>query len=655
MGKQNRRKITGSSLPGPVIIFRGILIFIFVMFLQILQGQTVQVQVDASLGRTAISPYIYGKNNDISDNPGSPTTSAQWELMREAGLRFTRENGGNNASKYNWKAKLSSHPDWYNNVYAHDWDYAAGTLTDSLPGVQGMWAFQLIGKAASNTSNNFNDYAYNGSASWSGTCQNLAGGGTPNGAGGCAATINGNPSLYLENWTSDSSVAILSHWFGSNGLGYPQKTISYWSMDNEPDLWSSTHDDIITTQPTAEAFMQLYFTLAKKARALYPAIKLTGPVPANEWQWYSWNNSKITDSTGASYVWLEYFIKRISEEQKASGIRLLDVIDIHSYPGETADSDLVMLHRIYFDSTYNYPGANGVKTTSPSGWDNSITHEYIFGRCNQWLNQYLGPNHGVTCGISEFGAQNNNANITAISYASMLGTFADNQVGFFSPWYWYPGMWETLHLFSRYSKAIRIQSVSGNENDVSAYSSVNNPGDSVTILLVNRNLSALHNTTVNLAHFNLPNGTCPTLQLSNLPSTETFLSNTNNALLAGTATITNNSFNITLPSLSTTAIILKGTIIAGITPLPEQQLQARLYPNPVSGRNVSLDITGMGNSILKIELCYILGEILFSKIYSDQDGQTLEIPCANLLPGIYTIRISSSTGENWSSRLVKVS
>ena len=128
-------------------LIRNIFVITILLFWQSSIAQTITINVDVNEGRKSISPYIYGKNNDISDDPGTPTTDAQWELMRDAGLRFTRENGGNNASKYNWRLKISSHPDWYNNVYAHDWDYAAKTLADNMPETQGMWAFQLIGKA----------------------------------------------------------------------------------------------------------------------------------------------------------------------------------------------------------------------------------------------------------------------------------------------------------------------------------------------------------------------------------------------------------------------------------------------------------------------------------------------------------------------------
>ena len=627
--------------------------FIAVFIFQFAFAQTVIVNVDASVGLRPISPYIYGKNNNISDDPGSPTSAANWELMRDAGLRFSRENGGNNDSKYNWRLKLSSHPDWYNNIYLHDWDYAAKTLGDSLPETQGMWGFQLIGKVASNTSNNFNDVAYNGSAWWTGVTQNLAGGGVPNVGGGSIATTNGNSNLYLKTWTADSTVGILDNWFGNNGLGYDANKIQYWSMDNEPDIWSGTHDDIILTQPTAEEFMQLYFAVAKKARAKFPNIKLTGPVPASEWQWYAWNNAKIIAQNGLSYTWLEFFIKRISEEETASGIRLLDVIDIHSYPNESNDSDIVQLHRIYFDTTYNYPGANGVKTTASSGWDNSITKEYVFERCNRWLNQYMGMNHGVTLGVSEYGFTNNDANVTSVSYASMLGTFADNKVRFFSPWYWYPGMWETLHLFSRYAKTTRVQSVSSEELNVSGYSSLNATKDSMTVILVNRALTASKTVNLNISNFTIPNGNYTTQQLKLLPSSETFVSHSNNALLMGSATISSNSLSISLPALSTTAIILKGAAIATGVEEESNVLHAKLYPNPVSNENVFIDLSEGKTTDIKMEIYNSLGQPVYSKLYTKINHFVIEIPSAGFIQGLYTINLISSGGKKWTSRFVK--
>ena len=69
----------------------------------------------------AISPNIYGKNGGSSDGPNNPDSEAHWQLLQEAGLHFIRGGGGNNSTKYNWQKHLSSHPDWYNNVYSHNW------------------------------------------------------------------------------------------------------------------------------------------------------------------------------------------------------------------------------------------------------------------------------------------------------------------------------------------------------------------------------------------------------------------------------------------------------------------------------------------------------------------------------------------------------
>ncbi len=622
------------------------------LVIQSVSAQTVSIQIDPTKGRKAISPNIFGKNNNISDAPGSPTPGTTWQMMRAAGLHMTRENGGNNATKYNWRKKISSHPDWYNNVYSHDWDYQAKTLTDSMPGTQGMWAFQLIGYAASNLTNNFNDWAYDGSAG-GGACQNTAGGGTVNPSGGCVAAVSGNPNLYLENWTPDSTTGILDHWFGTGGLGFNKNDIKYWSMDNEPDIWNGTHDDVMKTQPAAEAFMQLYFAVAKKARAKFPAIKLCGPVPASEWQWYSWNNNKIT-AGGVNYTWLEFFIKRISEEEAATGIRLLDVIDIHSYPNEANDSDIVQLHRIYFDTLYNYPGANGVKTTAASGWDNSITNENVFGRCNKWLNQYMGPNHGVTFGVSEYGFTANNVNTTATSYASVLGTFADNGVEYFTPWYWYPGQWETLHLFSRYGKPTRIQSISNADHYVSAYSSVSTAGDSITVFLVNRSLTTAKTTTVNLSNYILANGSYNTKQLSALPSSETFISHASNALKSGTVTVNSNAFTMSLPALSTTAVILKGTSVTAVPEVSAASLNANLFPNPVSGQSAWVAISSENTTDLKLDVYNMIGELIYSKSFPGKNPSMLEIPCSFMPQGVYVVNLSSSNGKKWTSRLVKI-
>jgi len=547
------------------------------------QAQNITVTVNATQGKRAVSPYLYGRNNTF-DQPA--------QFYKDAGLRFARMNGGNNATKYNWRKKISSHPDWYNNVYTNDWDKTAKDVTKSHPSMQVMFAFQLIGRVASSKAYNFNDWGYNQSKYWEGVGQNLAGGGTPNttGTNASKAAIEGDINLYTEEWPADSTVGILNHWFGDKGIGLNKTQLLYWNMDNEADVWNGTHDDVMKTLLTASKFMDNFIEVAKKARALFPEIKICGPVTTSEWQWYKWGEESIKID-GKYYCWLEYFIKRLADEQKASGIRLLDVVDLHNYPYAPTDADAVQLHRMYYDKTYVYPGANGVKTIN-GGWDNSQTKEYIFQRINDWLAKYFGANHGITLGISEWSPASSNANVANVVYASHLGTFANNGVEYLSPWSWFNGMWETLHLFSRYAQSYSVSSTSSLENTVSAYTTINETADSMTVIIVNRDMSASRSVTVNLTGFSVANGSYPTLQLSSLPSTETFKSHTNNALKKSAVNVSSNSITITVPSLSTTAILLN-TRTTGINNLVNSSDKLKIYPNPASdilNVNIQADI-----------------------------------------------------------------
>jgi hypothetical protein len=504
--------------------------------------------------------------------------------LRDSGVRMLREHGGNNGTKYNWQKKLTSHPDWYNNVYANDWDYAQTSVQQHLPGVQVMWCFQLIGKVADNTTHNFDDWGYNKSQWWSGVGQNLAGGGTPN-PSGSKALKEGDPSLYLTDSSAATDTAILDHWIKSSDLGLNRGQFRYWNMDNEPEIWDGTHDDVMPTLPSAEAFLQRYFDYAKQARAKYPEIKLVGPVPANEWQWFNWGGGLVT-ADGKKYPWLEYFIKRVGEEQARTGLRLLDVLDLHYYPGANDPAAVVQLHRTFFDPTYVNPDANAVHSVNGT-YDASITQEYIFGRCQQWMDKYLGARHGVTLACTETGIPLTNAPVASVWYASTLGEFMRHGVEIFTPWSWQPGMWEVLHLYARYNYTTAVRGVSDDETNVSAYPTVDPATGNATVVLVNRSLDQTKQTTVSLAGLSIPDRTYSTLQLANLPATETFMSHGNNALKAGSVTVGNGQFSLSLPPLSVTSVLLRPQ--SDITPTPPPASASRLVNLSVRARSGSND------------------------------------------------------------------
>ena len=182
----------------------------------------VSVTVDAASGVKPVSPYLYGRNiycngnsgdiNDVVDSL-SEKERANLETYRQAGIRYLRMNNGNNATKHNWRKNITSHPDYYNNVYAHNWDISAKKVLDNLPGVDAMYAFQLTGYAASSTEYNFADWDYKQAHGQNAPANlNLAGGGEVDDSGNLVKA--GNSALYLEEWPAEvrhEAPAVLEH------------------------------------------------------------------------------------------------------------------------------------------------------------------------------------------------------------------------------------------------------------------------------------------------------------------------------------------------------------------------------------------------------------------------------------------------------------
>ena len=53
-------------------------------FLVTFANAQVQIQVDVTNEIKEISPYIYGRNNNLSDDPRNPVKAASWQLYKDA-------------------------------------------------------------------------------------------------------------------------------------------------------------------------------------------------------------------------------------------------------------------------------------------------------------------------------------------------------------------------------------------------------------------------------------------------------------------------------------------------------------------------------------------------------------------------------------------
>jgi hypothetical protein len=206
---------------------------------------------------------------------------------------------------------------------------------------------------------------------------------------------------------------------------------------------------------------------------------------------------------------------------------------------------------------------------------------------------------------------------------------------------------ETLHLFSRYAKEYRVSSASSVENTVSAYTSINEAADSMTVIVVNRDMNTPQNVTIDLNECSMNNGSYKALQLSSLPATETFISHTDNALKESQVTVNSNSITLTIPALSTTAILLS-SIVVGINELENRTNDFTIFPNPAADY---LHVNMKSNVAESLELTVFdqAGcKILTSQGFSGGNSP-IAIDISKLANGFYLLSVSNARGTSTGS------
>jgi len=230
--------------------------------------------------------------------------------------------------------------------------------------------------------------------------------------------------------------------------------------------------------------------------------------------------------------------------------------------------------------------------------------------------------------------------LASVIYASTLGVFANNGVEYFTPWGWNTGLWEIMHLFSRYAKGYSVSSTSSLENTVSAYTTVNSTTDSMTVIIVNRDIKSAHNVTVNINGFSVNNDTYRTLQLASLPANETFISNSKNALKYNIVTVNSNSFSISVPALSTTAVLLP-TRTTGTRELKYESNEMKVYPNPASDI-LNLSIASNVSEKTQIIVFDRIGRKLMNSFVQYDGYSPITVNLASLQNGFYFITVRNS-------------
>ncbi len=264
-----------------------------------------------------ISPYIYG-TNFYSGNPGASPL-----------LTFDRA-GGNRWTAYNWETNASNAGSDFN--YQND-NYLCNTACngaipaeavrtfiagDQNAGLANLVTVQLQGLVSADE---------NGPVSVANP-PDLTRFKTVVDKKGSAFTTTPpttGPNVYMDEfvWALDQKLPGI---FGTNPT-HP----TFISLDNEPELWNSTHLEVQgPNRVTSDAYIAKTINLTKALKGQFPNVLIFGPVHYGFQGLYNWQGELSATPSGTNWF-PDKYLQAIKAASATYGKPLVDVYDFHWY------------------------------------------------------------------------------------------------------------------------------------------------------------------------------------------------------------------------------------------------------------------------------------------------------------------------------------
>ncbi len=263
--------------------------------------------VHANMNVHAISPYIYGLND------GSQAAATHATIVRSGGNRLTAFNWENNASNAGSDYQFENDgflctgagcdaPGTMLKSFVDSAVAAGAAALVTVPIVDYVSADKAPAGDVRNSGSNYLTTRFK---------QNKA-------AKGSAFA---NPPNTADAFVYQDEMV---NWLKAT---YPNAKIHYL-LDNEPDLWSSTHAEIHPTPVTYDELKTRNVAYATAIKAVVPTAMVWGPVSYG-WAGYT-NLQGASDANGRDF--LDYYLDQMKLAEQAAGKRLVDGLDLHWYP-----------------------------------------------------------------------------------------------------------------------------------------------------------------------------------------------------------------------------------------------------------------------------------------------------------------------------------
>jgi hypothetical protein len=225
-------------------------------------------------------------------------------------------------------------------------------------------------------------------------------------------------------------------------------TPAFVDLDNEPDLWNSTHLEVQgPTEITPAAYIAKTLSVTEALKTQFPNIKIFGPSHYGFLGVYNWQ-SGITDTTPTGENWFpDMYFQALATASATFGKPLVDSYDFHWYP-EDYDAGSTRVTSMTA-ATLSDADMQLIVQAPRNLWDPTFTDP---GNSNPWVNSVLGgapieflprlqakinaefPSIKLSISEYETGGFNNIAG--TVAQADQLGVFASN--GLFAGMMWPP-------------------------------------------------------------------------------------------------------------------------------------------------------------------------------------------------------------------------
>ncbi len=294
-------------------------------------ADTTAVRITVDVARQfAISPYIYGING-YGQRPNARTTPS-WPR----GVRLSRF-GGNRLTAYNWENNASNAgSDWnyQNDDYLGRSDRPGEAVRERVAaaaerGAGTIVTVPMIGYVARDIDGTTvgTDPATVRARLASRFVASL-----PRKNGPLSATPDLNDAAVYQ----DEFVYWLTRTFP--GAVTSDSTPIFFSLDNEPDLWGSTHEEIMpkvggrSAVLTYDEFIDRTIAYARGIKDVAPGATIFGPAVATWAGAMTLGRWPLPDPKYARRPFLDVYLARLREAERVGGRRLVDVLDLHWYP-----------------------------------------------------------------------------------------------------------------------------------------------------------------------------------------------------------------------------------------------------------------------------------------------------------------------------------